>query len=66
MSFSKLNRVYNLKIAKLPSHQLMTNSTSRSPTPVSKLPITIDLRSRMHRIYDQGSLGSCTANALCE
>jgi C1A family cysteine protease len=36
------------------------------PTPApTTLPIIVDLRSKMPPVYDQGSLGSCTANALC-
>ena len=31
---------------------------------LTKLPKKIDLRSKMPRIYDQGQLGSCTANAI--
>lgn len=34
------------------------------PLPLSKLPIQIDLRKRCPAIYDQGQLGSCTANAI--
>lgn len=29
------------------------------------LPSSVDLRSRMPPVYNQGALGSCTANALC-
>jgi C1A family cysteine protease len=29
------------------------------------LPLRVDLRSNMSVIYDQGNIGSCTANALC-
>ena len=32
---------------------------------IDKLPNYIDLRNKMPPIYEQGSLGSCTANALC-
>jgi hypothetical protein len=32
---------------------------------VSKLPAKVDLRPKMPSVYDQGNLGSCTANALC-
>lgn len=32
---------------------------------VKKLPAIVDLRKKMPPIYDQGELGSCTANALC-
>jgi len=31
---------------------------------LSKLPKKVDLRSKMPKIYDQGQLGSCTANAI--
>jgi C1A family cysteine protease len=30
-----------------------------------ELPSSIDLRNKMPPVYDQGELGSCTANALC-
>ena len=30
-----------------------------------KLPKYVDLRSRLPSVYDQGSIGSCTANAIC-
>jgi len=38
-------------------------SVNLSVTP--KLPSTVDLRSKIGIMYDQGQLGSCTANALC-
>src|SRR5574343_630171 len=28
-------------------------------------PRTVDLRSRLNPVYDQGSLGSCTSQAIC-
>ena len=31
---------------------------------LTKLPKKVDLRSKMPKIYDQGELGSCTANAI--
>jgi C1A family cysteine protease len=31
----------------------------------SKMPVKIDLRTNCPDIYDQGQLGSCTANAIC-
>ena len=34
------------------------------PRPTA-LPSSVDLRSRMPPVYNQGALGSCTANALC-
>ena len=54
--------LYNLKIARLPEDKLKHVELPAAP---SKLPATVDLRSRFPPIYDQGSLGSCTANALC-
>ncbi|MEO6071280.1 MAG: C1 family peptidase [Chitinophagaceae bacterium] len=36
-----------------------------SPKILRKLPLNIDLRSGTPPIYNQGGLGSCTANALC-
>jgi C1A family cysteine protease len=30
-----------------------------------ELPAVVDLRNKFHSPYDQGALGSCTANALC-
>ena len=56
---STSNRVYNLSIKRIPSdklkHKVLVKNT---------LPIMVDLRSKMPDIYDQGELGSCTANAL--
>src|SRR5512133_3060968 len=31
---------------------------------LTKLPKKVDLRSKMPKVYDQGQLGSCTANAI--
>jgi C1A family cysteine protease len=31
---------------------------------LTKLPTKVDLRSKMPKVYDQGELGSCTANAI--
>ena len=57
MSTSK--RVYNLLIKRIPSDKLKHKVMSKII-----LPISVDLRSKMPDIYDQGELGSCTANAL--
>lgn len=48
-----INRIHptNLKLLHLPK--------------ISSLPEFIDLRSICPKVYDQGQLGSCTANALC-
>jgi C1A family cysteine protease len=40
-------------------------SSALAATPIPSLPTTADLRSKMPPIYDQGNVGSCTANALC-
>lgn len=53
-------RIYNLKIEKLPKTELKFKVFK--PTP---LPEKVDLRSGFPIVYDQGELGSCTANALC-
>lgn len=61
-----IKRKYDLKITKIPPEQqkLMTfNKNTRIAS--LPLPSTVDMRSRMPAIYDQGDLGSCTANALC-
>jgi C1A family cysteine protease len=34
------------------------------PKPLAKLPEEVDLRSKCPPVYDQGELGSCTANAI--
>jgi len=54
---------YPIKIAKLPQEQL--SFTSKVPSPGTTSPSTVDLRSRFKPCYDQGNLGSCTAQALC-
>ena len=54
-------RVYNLKIERLHESKLNHLIFSK-PINISK---SVDLRSKMPPIYNQGQLGSCTANALC-
>ena len=54
-------RIYNLKIEKLPRTHLKLMALP----PRQNLPPIVDLRPKMPPIYDQGQLGSCTANALC-
>jgi C1A family cysteine protease len=54
-------RIYNCKITHLPPHMLKIKVIPPVPTQ----PATVDLRSKMPPVYDQGQLGSCTANALC-
>lgn len=55
----KINRIYNLKINRIPTLNIKDN-----PVPPN-IPQNVDLRSKFGPIYDQGLLGSCTANALC-
>jgi C1A family cysteine protease len=55
-----MKRVYNLCVKRIPSDRL--NYITLSPK--IALPDVVDLRNKMPPIYDQGQLGSCTANAL--
>lgn len=55
-------RTYNLKIHRLPKEKLNLMSF---PVARTTLPTKVDLRSKFPAIFDQGQLGSCTANALC-
>ena len=56
-------RIFNCLISRLPSHQLKyVNLPSPHPAGPAE---TVDLRSRFPPVYDQGALGSCTAQALC-
>jgi len=68
-------RIYNCLISRLPQHKLKFIVIPH-PNPDQKIdskvvpkvvPVInkVDLRSRFQPVYDQGSLGSCTANALC-
>ena len=65
----QIKHVYNLKISRIDLNDLNLSNNIRlrkhrdeiAETP----PAIIDLRSKMPRVYDQGNLGSCTANALC-
>ena len=55
-------RIFNCLISRLPSHQLkFVTLPPHSTGPAA----TVDLRSRFPPVYDQGALGSCTAQALC-
>jgi len=57
-----MNPKYNLKVErnvapeKVKDYSVSLNSTT---------PATFDLRNKISIMYDQGPLGSCTANALC-
>ena len=54
------SRIYNVDITRVPHADLKYLSVPK----VSSLPSVVDLRSKMPPIYDQGQLGSCTANSL--
>ena len=60
-------RVYPCKIVRLPAESL--NLQPARVTPVAAAAAAaqsgVDLRAQLPPVYDQGSLGSCTANALC-
>ena len=51
---------YDLKITRLPEDQLVYKTT----IPHTNLPTTVDLRNKFPDCYDQGNLGSSTANAI--
>ena len=48
----------------LPDHRDMQYSVVRRETLAKPLPKSADLRPQCPPVYDQGSLGSCTANAI--
>ena len=54
-------KICNIKIDRLPDQHLRL----RSLPPSNNLSSHVDLRERFPPPYDQGKLGSCTANALC-
>jgi C1A family cysteine protease len=58
-----MKRHYNLKINRLPCEKLCFNPTLKTDS----LPEIVDLRKNpnMPVVYDQGNLGSCTAQVLC-
>jgi C1A family cysteine protease len=53
-------RIYNLKIDRVEPSQLKFKTFAKV-----SLPSKVDLRTNFPPVYDQGNLGSCTANALC-
>jgi len=55
-----MKRIYNLKIERAPTSQLKLKSFLE----IKKLPKQVDLRNKCPVIYDQGNIGSCTAQAL--
>ena len=58
-------RIFNLKVNRLPAEELVFNhSLAFKAAAAAPLPSKVDLRSKMPPVYDQGQLGSCTANAI--
>lgn len=55
-------RIYNLDIKRLEPKELNYGDIKIKAV---KLPLVVDLRPKMPAVYDQGNLGSCTANAFC-
>jgi len=61
-------RIYGVKINRLPDEKLKIKRFDQPLLGGGKtnpVPTLVDLRSKMPPVYDQGNLGSCTANALC-
>ena len=58
-----MTRVYNLLIRRTHPSKLRVK-TPPTQTPATSIPKVVDLRTKMPPVYDQGKLGSCTANAL--
>jgi C1A family cysteine protease len=58
ISIPKKVRVYNIIICKESTLQKFSIFKNN-------LPSNVDLRNKFSPVYDQGQLGSCTANALC-
>ena len=58
--YNKSKPIYNIKINRLDKTKL--NFISITP---KIIPSKIDLRNKFQSVYNQGNLGSCTANALC-
>jgi len=59
------SRKYPLKIVRLDSSLLNYHPLLDISGTTVVVPAVVDLRSKCPPVYDQGSLGSCTANALC-
>jgi len=57
-----MNRIYNLKRQELDERDYTLKGVL-DVHPKVKLPVSVDLRSKCPPVYDQGDLGSCTANA---
>jgi C1A family cysteine protease len=56
--------IQNIKYSLILEYGMMPE-TIKNYSVSTPLPATVDLRSKLPFIYNQGNLGSCTANALC-
>jgi C1A family cysteine protease len=56
-----MSHQYTLKLSRLPDEKLKLGVVK---APVTRLPLIVDLRRRMPPVYNQGNLGSCTANVF--
>jgi C1A family cysteine protease len=59
--YIRVNHPFNLRINRVPRVELKFLKIQTH----TDLPAKVDLREKFPPVYDQGSLGSCTANALC-
>jgi C1A family cysteine protease len=60
------SRTYSLTVNHLPKEHLkIKHFAEKALLQKTALPTIVDMRSKMPPVYDQGNLGSCTANALC-
>lgn len=59
--YIRVNHPFNLRINRVPRLKLSYLELPKE----NHLPQKVDLREKFQAVYDQGSLGSCTANALC-
>ena len=64
-SSEKIKRKYGLKISRIPKEKHTPLKLKAKPQTHIQLPPKVDLRPKLPTPYDQGTLGSCTANALC-
>ena len=64
---SSPQRIFNCQIVRLPAESLKLQPARVTPAAAAAATAQsgVDLRPQMPPVYDQGNLGSCTANALC-
>jgi C1A family cysteine protease len=62
ISKSKINRMYGW-MPSLPDHRVLKYKSHGPVFAAESMPPKIDLRGECPEVYDQGELGSCTANA---